>query len=55
MDRDGDGEIRPGDTLSSIAARHGTTVRDLQDTNGLAGTRIAAGDVLTIPPGAAQD
>lgn len=47
--------IRPGDTLSSIAARHGITVRDLQDTNGLAGTRIAAGDVLTIPQGAAQD
>jgi len=43
--------IRPGDTLASIAAQHGTTVRELQAWNGLRGTRIAAGDVLTIPSG----
>jgi membrane-bound lytic murein transglycosylase D len=47
--------IRPGDTLSSIAAQHGTSVRDLQAWNGLAGSRIAAGDVLTIYTGTPQD
>jgi membrane-bound lytic murein transglycosylase D len=40
--------IQPGDTLSSIAAEHGTTVRRLQAWNGLSGTRISAGGVLTI-------
>ena len=40
--------IEPGDTLSSIAAEHGTTVEKLQAWNGLKGTRIAVGDVLTI-------
>ena len=40
--------IEPGDTLASIAALHGTTVKKLQAWNGLKGTRIAAGDVLTI-------
>jgi membrane-bound lytic murein transglycosylase D len=47
--------IRPGDTLGSIAAQHGTTVRDLRTLNGLHGSRIAAGDVLTIPGGGLQD
>jgi membrane-bound lytic murein transglycosylase D len=47
--------IQPGDTLTSIAAQHGTTVHDLQSWNGLRGTRIAAGDVLTIHTGSAQD
>lgn len=40
--------IKPGDTLGAIAAQHGTTVRELQSWNRLRGTRIAAGDVLTI-------
>jgi membrane-bound lytic murein transglycosylase D len=40
--------IRPGDTLGGIAAQHGATVRELQAWNGLKGTRIAAGDVLTV-------
>jgi membrane-bound lytic murein transglycosylase D len=40
--------IQPGDTLASIAAQYGTTVRELQAWNGLHGSRIAAGDVLTI-------
>lgn len=40
--------IRPGDTLGAIAAQHGTTVRELQSWNRLRGTRIAAGDTLTI-------
>jgi membrane-bound lytic murein transglycosylase D len=47
--------IQPGDTLGSIAAQHGTTVRELQASNGLRGSRIAAGDVLTIETGSAQD
>jgi membrane-bound lytic murein transglycosylase D len=40
--------IRRGDTLSSIAEEHGTTVRKLQAWNGLKGTRITAGAVLRI-------
>jgi membrane-bound lytic murein transglycosylase D len=47
--------IQPGDTLSSIAADHGTTVRQLQAWNGLRGTRIVAGSLLTIYSGAARD
>jgi membrane-bound lytic murein transglycosylase D len=40
--------IRRGDTLLSIANQYGTTVRDLQSWNGLRGSQIAAGHVLTI-------
>jgi membrane-bound lytic murein transglycosylase D len=40
--------IKPGDTLAIIASQYGTTVRDLQAWNGLHGTRIAAGNTLTI-------
>jgi membrane-bound lytic murein transglycosylase D len=40
--------VQPGDTLSAIAATHGTTVRQLQEWNGLSGTRISAGAVLRI-------
>ncbi len=47
--------IQPGDTLVSIAAQYGTTVRDLQAWNRLRGTRIAAGAVLTIYTGTPQD
>ena len=47
--------IQPGDTLASIAARHGTTVRELQVWNGLRSSRIAAGDVLTIRTGNRRD
>jgi membrane-bound lytic murein transglycosylase D len=47
--------IQPGDTLGSIAAQYGTTVRDIQAWNHLRGTRIAAGDVLTIYTGTPQD
>jgi len=47
--------IQPGDTLGSIAAQYGTTVRDLQTSNHLRGSWIAAGDVLTIHTGAPQD
>jgi membrane-bound lytic murein transglycosylase D len=47
--------IQPGDTLTSIAARYGTTVRELQAWNGLSGSSIAAGTVLTIQLGASRD
>jgi membrane-bound lytic murein transglycosylase D len=40
--------IRRGDTLGSIASQYGTTIQDLQSWNGLKGTRIAAGETLTI-------
>jgi len=40
--------IQPGDTLSSIAEEHGTTIQKLKDWNGLTGTRISAGSVLRI-------
>lgn len=40
--------IRPGDTLTAIASRYGTTVEDLRQWNGIRGTAIAAGDTLTI-------
>jgi membrane-bound lytic murein transglycosylase D len=40
--------VRRGDTLSSIAEEHGTTIRKLQAWNGLKGTRITAGAVLRI-------
>lgn len=42
--------VRPGDTLSAIAARHGVTVASLARANGIADPdRIRAGRVLTIP------
>ena len=47
--------IQPGDTLTAIAAQYGTTVRDLQTWNGLRGSTIAAGEVLTIHAGASPD
>jgi membrane-bound lytic murein transglycosylase D len=47
--------IQPGDTLTAIAARYGTTVRELQDWNGLSGSHIAAGGLLTVELGASRD
>ena len=41
--------VRPGDTLSVIARRHGTTVRRIQETNRLKSTRIRPGMNLIIP------
>lgn len=43
--------VRPGDTLSQIADRHGTTVQRLVDRNDLddTGDRIIAGETLTVP------
>ena len=42
-------QVRPGDTLGSIAARHGTSVGEVQRANQLKGTRIRAGQRLLIP------
>ncbi|WP_169819360.1 LysM peptidoglycan-binding domain-containing protein [Pseudohongiella acticola] len=41
--------IQSGDTLSGIAARFGTQINVLQQTNNLTGSRIVAGDSLLIP------
>jgi len=42
--------VKPGDTLSSIAARFGTTVKVLQKLNGLTNTSlIHPGQVLKLP------
>ena len=41
--------VRSGDTLSEIAARHRTTVAELQRLNSLQGTMIYAGTTLKVP------
>jgi len=41
--------VRPGDTLSALAHRYGTTVAALRAANGLADDRIYAGRTLTLP------
>ncbi|QKK02765.1 MAG: LysM peptidoglycan-binding domain-containing protein [Pseudomonadota bacterium] len=41
-------EVRPGDTLSHIAARHGTSVRQLREANGLQGDLLRVGQKLRI-------
>lgn len=43
--------VQPGDTLSAIASRHGTTVRAIMSANGLSSTVIRAGQTLSIPSG----
>ncbi|HSD26952.1 MAG TPA: LysM peptidoglycan-binding domain-containing protein [Vicinamibacteria bacterium] len=40
--------VKPGDTLGAIASQYGATVREIQSWNGLRGSRITAGNVLTI-------
>lgn len=42
-------KIRPGDTLSTIAARHGVDTAQLKSANKLASDRIRVGQVLIIP------
>lgn len=46
--------VRPGDTLSGIAAGHGRTVSALVKANGLRGTVIHAGQRLVIPAAATR-
>src|SRR5690606_13152511 len=41
--------VNRGDSLWSIARRHGTTVDTLKDLNSLTSSRILAGQVLTVP------
>jgi LysM repeat protein len=41
--------VRPRDTLSSIAAAFGITVKQLRKANGLTTNLIHAGQVLVIP------
>jgi len=41
--------VRHGDTLSSIAARHGSTVAAVMQTNNLGNATIYAGQQLVIP------
>ncbi len=40
--------VRPGDTLSGIAARHGVSVQDLRRWNGLSTSRIQPGQTLRL-------
>jgi LysM repeat protein len=43
-------QVQPGDTLSGIAARFGTTVQELVELNGIADpSLIFPGQVLTLP------
>ncbi|MCS6844631.1 MAG: LysM peptidoglycan-binding domain-containing protein [Caldilineales bacterium] len=46
--------VRAGDTLSSVAARYGTTVAAIKQANGLASNTIYVGQSLLIPVGAAS-
>lgn len=41
--------VQPGDTLSLISRRYGTTVARLQALNGMTGTSIVAGQYLKVP------
>jgi LysM repeat protein len=41
--------VRPGDSLWTIARRHGTTVERLQAENDLRTSRIYAGQVIVVP------
>lgn len=41
-------KVRPGDTLATIASRYRTTVQKLKAWNGRRGTRLAAGETLTL-------
>lgn len=42
-------EVRPGDTLSSIAARYNTSIERIRDENGLTSDWLYPGQVLRIP------
>lgn len=46
--------VKPGDTLSEIAARFGTTAKRLKQRNELAGTELRVGQTLTIQTATAQ-
>lgn len=42
-------QVRPGDSLWTIARRHGVSVDRLKSENGLRGSRIYAGQVIDVP------
>lgn len=42
-------QVQAGDSLYFIAQYHGTTVQALQDANGIYGSTIYPGEVLTLP------
>lgn len=42
--------VKPGDTLSGLALRHGTSVRALSTANTLSGSTIRPGQTLQLPP-----
>jgi len=44
-------KVRRGDTLGSIARKHGVTVASIKAANNLMGSTIIAGQILTIPSG----
>lgn len=44
-------KVRRGDNLTLIARRHGVTVKEIQNANGLKSARIRAGQTLRIPDG----
>ena len=44
--------VKPGDSLSVIAARYDTTVKALREANGLSGDKILVDQKLVIPGGA---
>ena len=52
-DRSGEQEyrVRNGDSLWSIAQLHGTSISELRTVNELRGSRICAGQLLTVPAG----
>lgn len=41
--------VQPGDSLSKIASRHGTTVSALREANNLSGDKILVGQKLVVP------
>jgi hypothetical protein len=43
--------VRKGDSLWTIARRHGTTVDELRDFNGIRGNQIFAGQLIEFPSG----
>lgn len=46
--------VRAGETLSGIAARHGTTVSAFKQANGLSNDQVRVGQALTIPSSASS-
>ena len=41
-------KVKPGDTLTAIAARYGATIQELKSWNKMSGSQLAAGNLLTV-------